>query len=184
MPLRRITLLVVVLLVASAGDAAAQTRTATGEARINVMVSLTLAKHSAIDFGAVFNNGQQTVVLSPGDGLITGGNSPQGGSSVGKFVATGQQNTSITVTFDNSVTLTGPTESGNLTFTPDVKGASTDNGGTAGSGAAGVASGNTVTTNGSGYYYFWVGGEVPIPGGQQQGEYSGTFTINVEYQSL
>jgi hypothetical protein len=183
MSLRKIIVLITVLCVAPAGHALAQkSATATAEARIEVIAKLTLTKNSVIDFGQVFNNSQQNVVLSPRDGIVTGGNSAQGSASVGKFTASGQDGTGVTVTFANSVTLNGP--GGNLTFTPDVVGSQTNNGATAGSGASDHSSGDGVTTNGSGDYFFWIGGEIPIPDGQQQGDYSGTFTLNVEYTSL
>lgn len=176
-------LLTAVLLLAPAGEAVAQkTATATGQARIEVIAKLELAKNAGISFGQIFNNGDQTVVLNTSDGTVTGANAARGSAALGKFTASGQQNTDITVTYDSDVILTGP--GANLTFTPDVDGATSDNGATAGSGATGVSSGNSVTTNGSGDYFFWIGGEIFVPGGQQQGDYAGTFNLNVEYTSL
>lgn len=178
----RSAFLVVLFLIGFAGDAAAQTSSgADATTSIEVLSALTMTNNSLIDFGQVFNNGQQTADLNPENGTVMG-NSPQGNPTVGKFTADGQNNTAITVSFDPSVTLTGP--GSDLTFTPDVRGSASDNGASAGSGASQMQEGSTVNTNSSGKYFFWVGGQVPVSDGQQQGEYSGTFTMSVEYTNL
>ena len=183
MNLRKTLLLAAVLLLAPAGEAVAQkTATATGQARIEVIAKLELTKNAAVNFGQIFNNGDQRVVLNTSDGTVTGANAAQGSAALGKFTASGQHGTDITVTYDGSVTLTGPGAS--LTFTPDLVGSTSDNGATAGSGATGVPSGESVTTNGAGDYFFWIGGEIPVANGQQQGDYSGTFNLQVQYPGL
>jgi hypothetical protein len=175
------TLLIAVFLVASAGNAfAQQDDNADANTSIEVLAALSLTNNADIDFGQVFNNGPQTATLDPRDGSVTG-NSPQGNPTVGKFTASGQDGEKIDVTFSDA-TLNGT--GSDLTFTPDVYGSTTDEGATATTSGSEVTSGSSVTMSASGDYYFWVGGQIPISDGQQQGEYTGTFTLNVAYTNM
>jgi hypothetical protein len=96
--------------------------------------------------------------------------------------AAGARNNGITVTYSSTSTLNDG--SGNtLTFTPSVYGStsSTDQ-----AGSTPVSSGSRVTLTGlrrgTGYYYFWLGGDLgTIPLNQPAGNYNGTFTLSVSY---
>lgn len=104
-----------------------------------------------------------------------------------QFEVVGHPGKTVAVTF-NSVTLIndawvvsngGTTD--NLVFTPDVDETA---GNSAYTGANNVTSGNTialVNSSGLGYLYLWLGGSIAIKANQEQGDYVGTFTMNVAY---
>lgn len=104
-----------------------------------------------------------------------------------KFEVIGHPGKTVAVTF-SAVTLTNnawvSTNGGNndnLVFTPVVD--ETQGNSTYG-GANNVTSGNSIalTNNGGlGYLYLWLGGSIAIKANQEQGDYVGTFTMNVAY---
>ncbi len=68
---------------------------------------------------------------------------------------------------------------GSISWTPSLVGATTSTNQTS---ATSVSSGSNVTTSGTGYYYFWVGGTTaPITNTLPAGAYQGTFDLTVTY---
>ena len=150
-----------------AGAAYGQDRTASDQttATLEVLAGLGLSvpSGSTLDLGAVLP-GATASVEAESSGAV-------------QFNATGEEEEDITVTYSNT-TLTGPGAA--LTFVPSViSGESTDQ-----ATASEASSGTSNLTLTSGTHYFWVGGSVNVPSGQTQGNYSGTFTLNIEYTNL
>ena len=123
------------------------------------------------DFGQL-PVGAGTVTLNPQDGSTNAG---AGATAAGEAQIQGSAGSEVQVSF----TSTDLTYGGNsLTFTPSVHAADAQ----AGQGAAPqFSSGNTVTLNGSGDYYFFVGGDLEVNGGATTGTYSGTVTLTASY---
>ena len=154
-----------VLLVAPAAASAQSSDTETANVTVTVIKGLTLTRNSHIDFGAVAVNSTKT--LAPNAG------------TAGTFVADGQENAVITVTF--SVTTQPKASDGTttLTFTPTVHHSATST-----YSATAVATGGTVTLDGtSGDRYFWVGGDLTVPSTAPTGAATaGVFSMTVAYQ--
>ncbi len=103
-------------------------------------------------------------------------NPNSGGTEAAYFILQTSANHSCSVTF-SSTAMTFST--GTINWTPSVVGASAS---TSQTSAPSVTSGSNVTTNGTGYYYFWVGGSTdPITNTLPAGAYSGQFTLTVTY---
>jgi hypothetical protein len=98
------------------------------------------------------------------------------GTNVARFELAGADN-QVTVSYDATVTLTNGTQADDMTMTPKVVGATVN---TAQATATAVGIGSQVTLA-SAAYFLWVGGTIPALTGQATGTYSGTFSIDVEY---
>ena len=104
-----------------------------------------------------------------------------------QFEVVGHPGKSVAVTFANVTLLndawvaTNGGNNDNLIFTPDVD----ETGGSSSySSANNVTSGNSIALqniNGLGYLYLWLGGSIAVKANQEQGDYVGTFTMNVAY---
>ncbi len=91
-----------------------------------------------------------------------------------KFTIGGSAGRSVTLTYSSSINLTS-SDGADLPFTTDLVGNSSDNAAT-----ATVPVGDVVTLNSSGDYYIYVGGSVS-PDGTHEGDYSGSFTLDIAY---
>ena len=119
-----------------------------------------------LDFGLVVDNTSASI-------------NPKTAANASLFTVSGSPNVNLTVTYTApTVTLSDTSGSPSLTFTPNVVGANSS--GLQGS-AGKVTSGSSATLNGSGKYYFWLGGIVNVPSGQAPGSYRGTFNLTVSY---
>ena len=144
---------------------AATANQATANATVNIVSPLTLTNNTGLDFGTVVGPfAGQTVRVKTDNSRTCGGLTCSGTTvSAAKFtVSGGTASQNLAVTVDPSVDLT----SGSNTLTVDL---TTD-----------LPSG--VTTNATGGATFFVGGSLPIPSGTQDGVYSGTFNVQVDYQ--
>ena len=83
----------------------------------------------------------------------------------------------VTVTYTPPGPLAGPFDD-SVTFTPDVIGGESSEVATANDTGSGL--GGPVTTSASGEYYLWLGGTIDV-GNIRPGNYSGTFTVTVDY---
>lgn len=93
------------------------------------------------------------------------------------FTINGAAAHSFTVTYSHPVLLSDG-QGNSLTFNPSVVGSSSSSSqGT----AAPVSSGATLALNSAGAYYFWMGGSIYVPNGQQEGTYTGTFYLTATY---
>lgn len=135
----------------------------------SVIHGLTMTETGSLDFGQIIA------------GTTPPSLTPQSGTAP-EITAAGGGGSSITVSYSSTVPMSDI--SGNtLTFVPSVYGSNIS---TNQAGATSVPSASTVTLSGAagetGYYYFWLGGSLePVPGAQQPGGYSGTFTLTVSY---
>ncbi|MCL4510968.1 MAG: DUF4402 domain-containing protein [Bacteroidetes bacterium] len=148
----------------------------TYQANQNIPVSATVIKGlsliatGSLDFGTVLA-GMTPAPLS----AQTNGNAPM-------FTAAGSRNRKIFVTYSTTIFLNDG-YGNKLTFSPSLYGSSNSLGQTT---SQSVAAGSSVTlsgaSSGTGYYYFWLGGSLnSIPTGQPPGNYTGTFTLTVNY---
>ena len=170
-----VTTTTLMLLTASLFGQATDNATATVDAV--VLANLTLTNTATVNFGNVAST--STPVIDPKGASHSDVGS---GVQVGTFSLSGPASTSITVTYDATATL-GDGGSATMTFTPDLEGHADTQGS-----ALDVASGGTVTTNGSGAYLFWLGGTLGSLSGQTPGTYasdetngSGDWELTVEY---
>lgn len=138
-------------------------QSATVPVTANILAALSIQHISGnLDFGNIVVTGSpQTPQKTPDNGAV--------------FEVTGNNNTSVTVTFNN-VTLSNGS-SGTMTFTPNVEHTTTNNY----SGATTVTSGNQITLTSGGKAWLWVGGSLSVAANQEPGSYSGNFTISVAY---
>ena len=106
-----------------------------------------------------------------------------------QFLITGHPNRQITLTYDETVTLTnnawvttnGGTNS-SITFTIHTADRTGSN--SSYTDPVGITSGGTtnlVNVLGTGTMYVWLGGEIVVPGGQAHGDYTGTLNVSVAY---
>jgi hypothetical protein len=127
-----------------------------------------------LDFGEIILTGSpQTPAITPGSGV--------------RFEVTGHPNKDVAITFsgvtldNNAWVIANGGTNGTLAFTPDVEhtGSSPTY-----SGPVVVTTGDVVplvNVTGTGYLYLWLGGSLAIAAAQPQGDYTGTFTMNVAY---
>ncbi|MEG8947909.1 DUF4402 domain-containing protein [Rosettibacter firmus] len=129
----------------------------------NILAALSIQHISGnLDFGNIVVTGSpQTPTKTPDNGAL--------------FEVTGNNNTPVTVTFNNVTLSNGG--SGSMTFTPDVEHTTSSSY----SGATPISSGNQVTLTSGGKAWLWVGGSLAVAADQEPGSYSGTFTISVAY---
>ncbi len=155
----------------TAGIVYCQTKTSTVSVLASVVQSISVSSSGGadgqgnLDFGISVVN--RTVTINPNT-------SPN--ASV--FTVTGAAGHSFTVTYSNPSVIMSDGQGNTLTFIPSVVGSSSSSSqGT----AAPVSSGVTLTLSSTGAYYFWLGGSIQVPNGQQEGTYSGTFSLTATY---
>ena len=148
----------------------------TGTAAAVVVRPNTLVKSDDLDFG--------TLVSGPTAGTATINPATNARSTTGGVTAVGTaaqravfQGTGgiflITVTGDNSVTLTRAGGGGSMTATL-VRAITTSGGGIS-------ILGSSATLLPSGVQTYYVGGTLTVPANQPAGDYSGTFNLTVNY---
>jgi hypothetical protein len=144
------------------GKARAQL-TETAPVYLDVKGTVTLTKVRDLSMGFVMQ-GITSVTIDP----------ISSGSQTAYFIFAGTPNSSIVVSF-SSTELTDGVD--NIIFTNAL----------AGSGASDqhnatlLASGDPITTNSAGEYYFWAGGTANLSPTQPYGIYTGSFTLSVAY---
>ncbi|MGH7475056.1 MAG: DUF4402 domain-containing protein [Longimicrobiales bacterium] len=153
----------VMAVVLPVGAVAQSSASANASVTATIIKGLTLTKNNDLSFGTVAAN--------------TGANSvnAQSSANAAKFTADGEADTGITVSWTAPATLTDGTNTIAVTSI-EVYGQDADTQGA----SASLTSGGTVTLNGSGGYYFWVGGAINV-GAVPAGTYSGTFSMTVAY---
>ncbi|MDA3859704.1 MAG: DUF4402 domain-containing protein [Melioribacteraceae bacterium] len=139
---------------------------ATASAYLVVPISIT-ATSGDLDFGSVLLTGTSTkITIAPSEGKL--------------FVVSGHPNKDVTINFENvpmdnagwAATTSGVVD--NLTFVPKVQledGSSIKNG----------KSKPLVLDGSVGKLNIWVGGSIKIGANQEVGDYTGLFTLNVNY---
>ena len=151
----------VALILASLGLAgSALAAQATGDAKATVLTPIAIEKGQELNFGVFSAPTAGTVVISSGGARSqTGGVVLVGtGGQQGTFTVTGTGTQTFGITYPGSVNLSNGSE----TMALLVTGAS-----------SGALTGGTATIN--------VGGTLTVGANQAAGEYTGTYTMTVEY---
>lgn len=146
-----------------------------GTATATVVRPNTLVKTDDLDFGTLVSGttgGTVTINAVTGARTTSGGTTPVGaGFQRARFQGTGGI-LLITVSGSNSVTLTRAGGGAAPMTATLVRAASTSGGGIALLGA---------TLLPSGVQTYYIGGTLTVPANQPEGDYSGTFTLTVNY---
>lgn len=147
----------------SAGAANAAPVTASATARANILQQITVTNTSDLDFGTVVSGAAaSTVQISTAGARTCGaGLTCTGTTTAATFNITGTNNAVVTITGDNSVTLSN----GTTTMTASLVGNST---------------GGPLSATGTGV--LTVGGTLSLAANQADGVYTGTFNVSVDYQ--
>ena len=147
---------------------AADQATATGTARARVLQQISATNTAELDFGTVTRGSTAgTVTIAPDGGgrTVTGGINGAGGNPhPAQFLATGTATHSYTISHDSSATLTnGAGDSLSITsLTLDGP--------------------TTRQFDSAGQSMIGVGGVLAIAANQAEGDYSGSFSLTVDYQ--
>ncbi len=143
-----------------AGASAQSSASANASVTATVVAALTLTNTAPLDFGTVGLNTVVNVAFTD--------------AAAASWLATGEANTPVTVTYPASLALSNGTE--NMTFTPSMGSHATTQ-----ASASALASGNVVNLNASGEHRFWMGGSIDTGTITTTGTYSGLFSLTVEY---
>lgn len=148
---------------------------ATASASVNVVSTISVTSAQNPSFGTVAQGAGQ-VTLDPTDGTTdNGGGNPQAGT----FTIEGTGGQGVQLSFPSSVELTGSGDP--ITFNTNVTGTSSS--GSQG-GSTNKNDGDSVTLNGSGKYFLYVGGNINVGSSQATGTYDGDFTLTAEYTGI
>ena len=137
---------------------------ATGHASATILQAITLVEQRHLDFGeiAVTSAGGSVTISAAGAVSGPAAYSFSGSPTVGRFTVTGQPNTAVTIAFSSGNTLAGPGTAMSLeSFTHD----------------AGVL----PSLNSGGNLTFAVGATLVINANQATGNYSGAYSVTVDY---
>jgi Mat/Ecp fimbriae major subunit len=159
--MKKILAIAVLLTAFAASDSFAQT--ATAAVNLTVNSAITLTKTRDMNFGTIVQG-----ITSQSIDPVTGA------GATATFTLLGNAATPITVTFSSANLING---ANTVTFVGTLAGNTVNTQ----SGATSITSGNSVTTSGSGNYYFWAGGSATLASNQAAGAYSGSFTLTVAY---
>lgn len=165
------------LLLLVPGVARAQTARATAQATI--VEPLGLVKVQDLRFGRIAVNAAGTVTVNADSGACTasGGIIATGGCGFGQFAGQGSRKLTVRIQIPTTVTLAGPAGSTmvadtiTLGATPDLAFL----GMTGGTPRYQISSSNGIFT-------FRLGGRLNIAANQRPGQYSGTYSVTVQYQ--
>lgn len=165
------------LLLLVPGVARAQTARATAQATI--VEPLGLVKVQDLRFGRIAVNAAGTVTVNADSGACTasGGIIATGGCGFGQFAGQGSRKLTVRIQIPTTVTLAGPAGSTmvadtiTLGATPDLAFLGT----TGGTPRYQISSSNGIFT-------FRLGGRLNIAANQRPGQYSGTYSVTVQYQ--
>ncbi len=138
----------------------------TGTANVAVERLVTLSQDTPLSFGVIATNSKQCIVtLSPAGAINCPGQPFQfsGAATPATFTVGGNSNTPVTISFSSGDSLTGPGSAMTLNnFQHDA--------------------GATPVLDGGGWLTFNVGADLRIKNNQVSGNYTGSYTISVNYQ--
>lgn len=152
------------------------TKASTGRATVIRGVALSLTGSNSLDFGdIVVTSAVQTLSISNQNGQ--------------KFLATGQKNTSVTITYPSSVTLSNSAwvaQNGGTVSTITFVSSTLRRTGTNSNyvNPSTVTSGSSYSLgnlNNIGTLYLWAGGSVTVSANKPHGVYKGTYTLSISY---
>ncbi|MCR2835152.1 DUF4402 domain-containing protein [Parerythrobacter lacustris] len=171
------TILAAGLCAFGSAPASAQTSTAQGTSRANIVVPVQITKIADLAFGSIVapasGTGRVTINARTGARTSNVNASPVGtGFSRGRFVVTGRPNTAVNLTVGSpTIQLTGP----GAPMVVDQLRVNRNNGGPG-------ALPRVYTIPASGTMNVGFGGRLTVPTGQAPGNYTGTFDLTVTYQ--
>lgn len=169
--------LLAMLCALGATPALAQTSTAQGTSRANIVVPVQITKISDLAFGSIVapasGTGRVTINARTGARTSNVNAAPVGtGFGRGRFVVTGRPNTAVNLTVGSpTIQLTGP----GAPMVVDQLRVNRNNGG------PGTLP-RVYTIPASGTMNVGFGGRLTVPTGQAPGIYTGTFDLTVAYQ--
>lgn len=137
----------------------------TGTVGANIRAPLVITERDPIDFGLIaIDAAGDTIRIRPNGNLVITNNSVNlGGQQFGLFRVEGTPNTSVSYSFSTGDVLTGPGA--------DIPISNFE-----------VNRSNPFTINGSGRRNFRVGATIFPSAGQLGGEYTGTYTLTINYE--
>lgn len=143
--------------------AAAPTTTKSFNAKATVGQLINITQTQQLNFGVIYVNPNQsgTVVLPTAGSISSSVHSLAGGEALGRYTITGGANSGISITVDNTGTISSDTTTLDLTYTPNA---------------------TSVTLDNDGSGTLLVGGTLNLPSTTPAGTYSGTFNITLSYQ--
>ncbi len=162
------------------GVAEAQIVTATGTAQATIVEPLGLVKVQDLRFGRIAASataGTVTVNANTGACVASGGIIATGGCGFGQFAGQGTKKLTVRIQIPATVTLTGPAGSTMLADTLTL-GAAPD---LVFLGMTGGTPRYQISAN-NGIFTFRLGGRLNIAANQRPGQYSGTYSVTVQYQ--
>lgn len=143
----------------------AQTGNASATVTLTVTATVTVTNVRGLNFGTHVQDSTAATV-----------DANNGGTNAAYFTLQTSANHTSTVSYNYTSLASG---SNTITWTPTLVGANNSASQTT---AGPVANNGTITTNSSGFYYFWVGGTTaPITNTTPPGTYTGTFTLTITY---
>lgn len=185
LPWTRMVAMLVLGAATLSAPAAAQD-SASAEAKVAVVQSLSLSKSSDLDFGEIAVNTAGTIVMTAGATptcTVTGGLIKYGVCQNAVFQGYGETGRTVRlkVPRNSGITLTGP---GGATML--VNNIVTSGGSTLGAPSTGSASGNGFRRHQiispDGAFEFRVAGTLNVANGQAGGLYTGTFELEIAYE--
>jgi len=134
-----------------------------------IATGLDIEELRSLDFGILTADESETIAFNSDD--------------AGALDITGESETDIYINAPSDITLTGPSGSDDLTITDLTFGTNTSD---IASGATSYTLNEAVSTSDDdpGKLFFYIGGELEIPSGQDSGDYTGTANIEVSYNSF
>lgn len=147
---------------------AAQAANATASAKANILRSVSITKTSDLDFGTIApsNTAVSTVQVNAAGGVTCGtGLVCSGTTTAAGFEISGANGQTVSITSDASVTLNNTTTAG-----------------TSMNASLALNNSTMLLTATPANNAFKVAGTLSVAPGQAEGAYSGTFTVNVNYQ--
>lgn len=159
---RLLYLFAAMFLTAVVGTFAQDRASENAQVSARIIASLSIAKNQDLDFGKVAQ-GVGVVAIAPEN------------TKAVKFTISGEPSENIKVTYTAPANLLAG--SNTLPFTANVKSNTSD----ATAGASGLTSGATLALNTDGKAFVYLGGSINVAASQARGNYTGTFSIQVEY---
>lgn len=137
--------------------------TDTGTARVEIRQPVVLSELAQLNFGIVSSNDADVITISSnGDISSLNGANIAGASNAGRFAASGQANSNVTISFASGVVSGVGDDMVVNNFTHNL--------------------GSSPSFDGDGALAFDVGGDLQVNSSQIPGVYTGTYQVSLNYQ--
>ena len=162
--MKRILVLIAAMMLIEAPTFAKKNASATADVKARVIQGLSITKNQDLDFGDIAQGSYYNIDVSDAKAV--------------KMTVSGEALENITITYDVPAVLTNDgSPSNTVAFNAYVKYNTVDNP----VNATSFNTGSVEQLNSTGYIYVYFGGNLTPGETQQTGNYSGEFTLNVEY---